>query len=177
MVPDVRIQCPWPVRRMWIPQIMRCDGSVAHSVWCHERKWKSQSRVLPFVTPRTVTTRLFCPWDFPGKNTGVGYYFLIQGIFPTQGSNSGLLHCRQILYQLSHYARVLCPPLTPRVYSDSFPLSRLSNHLLFRRIFNQGSVKSTLTAPWEMESYAASNIVSLDLIYSYIILHWFSLYC
>ena len=39
---------------------------------------------------------------FPGKNTGVGYHFLLQGIFPTQGSNPGLLHCRQTLYRLSH---------------------------------------------------------------------------
>ena len=38
----------------------------------------------------------------PGQNTGVGSPSLLQGIFPTQGSNPGLLHCRQILYQLSH---------------------------------------------------------------------------
>ena len=36
----------------------------------------------------------------PGKNTGVGSLFLLQGIFPTQESNPGLPHCRQILYQL-----------------------------------------------------------------------------
>ena len=42
-----------------------------------------------------------CPWDFPGKNTGVVYHSLLQGIFLTQGLNLGLLHCRQILYQLS----------------------------------------------------------------------------
>ena len=40
--------------------------------------------------------------DFPGRNTGVGCYALLQEIFPTQGSNSGLLHCRLILYHLSH---------------------------------------------------------------------------
>ena len=38
----------------------------------------------------------------PGKSTGVGSHSLLQGIFPTQGSNSGLQHCRQILYCLSH---------------------------------------------------------------------------
>ena len=42
------------------------------------------------------------PWDFPGKSTGVGRHFLLQGIFPTQGSNPGLPHCRQMLYRLSH---------------------------------------------------------------------------
>ena len=38
------------------------------------------------------------PWGFPGKNTGVGCEALLHGIFPNQGSNPGLLHCRQILY-------------------------------------------------------------------------------
>ena len=42
------------------------------------------------------------PWNSPGQNTGVGSFSLLQGIFPTQGSNPGLPHCRQILYQLSH---------------------------------------------------------------------------
>ena len=41
-------------------------------------------------------------WDSPGKNTGVGCHALLQGIFPTQGSNQGVLHCRRILYHLSH---------------------------------------------------------------------------
>ena len=50
-------------------------------------------------------TRFFCPWNFPGKNTGVGYHFLLQGIFPTQELNPGLLHCRQILYRLSYKGR------------------------------------------------------------------------
>ena len=47
-------------------------------------------------------TRLPCLWDFPAKNTGVGCHFLLRGIFPTQGSNLGLPHCRQTLYCLSH---------------------------------------------------------------------------
>ena len=48
-------------------------------------------------------TRLLCPWDSPGKNTGVGCHFLLQGMSPTQVSNPGLLHCRWILYHLSHH--------------------------------------------------------------------------
>ena len=44
------------------------------------------------------SARLLCPWDFPGKNIRLGYHFLLQGIFPTQGSNPCLLHCREILY-------------------------------------------------------------------------------
>ena len=44
---------------------------------------------------------LYSPWNSPGQNTGVGSQSLIQEIFPTQGSNPGLQHCRQSLYQLS----------------------------------------------------------------------------
>ena len=46
-------------------------------------------------------TRLLSPWNFPGKSTGVGCHFLLQGIFPTQGLNPGLPRCRQTLYRLS----------------------------------------------------------------------------
>ena len=46
--------------------------------------------------------RLLHPRDSPGKKTGVGCHFLVQGIFPTQGSNAGLLPRRQILSWLSH---------------------------------------------------------------------------
>ena len=45
---------------------------------------------------------LLGPWNSPGKNTGMGCYFLLQGIFPTQGLNPGLPHYRQILYHLRH---------------------------------------------------------------------------
>ena len=45
---------------------------------------------------------LYSPWNSPGQNTGVGSLSILQGIFPTQGSNPGLPQCRQILYQLSH---------------------------------------------------------------------------
>ena len=48
------------------------------------------------------SARLFRLWNSPGKNTGVGSHSLLQGIFPTQGSNPGLLHYRWILYCLSH---------------------------------------------------------------------------
>ena len=66
-------------------------------------KVKSLSRALFFVTPWIVAcTKLLCPWDFQGKSTGVGCHFLLQGTFPTQGSNTGLSHCRQTLHCLSH---------------------------------------------------------------------------
>ena len=64
-------------------------------------------------------TRLFCPWDSPGQNTGGGCHSLLQGIFPTQGLNPGLLHYHQILYCLSHQGSAVLQT-TPK-YSGMMP--------------------------------------------------------
>ena len=59
--------------------------------------------------------------DSPGKDTGVGCYALLQGIFPTQGLNPGLPHCRWILYYLSHQG-------SPRILKwVAYPFSRGSS--------------------------------------------------
>ena len=60
-------------------------------------RWKSENE-----SRSVVSDSLWPPWNSPGQNTGVGSLSLLQGIFPTQGSNTGLPHCRRILYQLSH---------------------------------------------------------------------------
>ena len=68
-------------------------------------KW-SRSVVSDSLRPPGLQpTRLLHPWDFPGKNTGVGCHFFLQGIFPTQGLNLDLPHCRQTLYCLSLAAK------------------------------------------------------------------------
>ena len=63
---------------------------------------------------RTLRPIDYSPWNSPGQNTGVGSLSLLQVIFPTQGSNPGLPHCRRILYQLSFkgspYSENLMPP-------------------------------------------------------------------
>ena len=79
-----------------------------HLILFSINKCVSRSVVPNSLRPHGLQpTRLLCPWDFPGKDTGVGCHFLLQGIFPTQGSNPGLLHCRQILYRLSY--KSVCP--------------------------------------------------------------------
>ena len=50
-------------------------------------------------------TRLLYPWNSLAKNTGVGFHFFLQGIFLTQWLNLDFLHCRQILYHLSHQGK------------------------------------------------------------------------
>ena len=77
-------------------EMVAVGGARSDMVKWKSEKWKSFSRVRLFATP------LYSPWDSPGQNTGVGSLSLLQEIFPTQGSNPGLLHCRQSLYHLSH---------------------------------------------------------------------------
>ena len=62
------------------------------------------------AAPQTVARRLLCPWDSLGKSIAVGSRFLLQGVFLTQGSTRGLLHCSQILYHLRHQE-------SPHIYS------------------------------------------------------------
>ena len=62
----------------------------------------SESESCSVMSESLRSQGLYSPWNSLGQNTGVGSLSLLQGIFPTQGSNPGLPHCRQILYQLSH---------------------------------------------------------------------------
>ena len=67
---------------------------------------KKKKRVSINSVKVTQSCPILCnpidPWNSLGQNTGVGSLSLFEGIFPIQGSNPGLPHCRQILYQLSH---------------------------------------------------------------------------
>ena len=57
---------------------------------------------LTLWSHRLKPAKLLCPWNVPGKNTGVGCHFVLQEIFPTQGSNAGLLHWQVDSLLLSH---------------------------------------------------------------------------
>ena len=57
------------------------------TVWCAQRS----VMFSPLRSHGLESTRLLCPWHFTGNNTGADCYFLLQGIFPTQGSNLCLL--------------------------------------------------------------------------------------
>ena len=77
----------------WIPSL---------STWnCHcQLVYESESRSV--MSDSLQPHGLYSSWNSSGQKTGVASPSLLQGIFPTQGSNSGLPHCRHILYQLSH---------------------------------------------------------------------------
>ena len=63
------------------------------------RQWVKSRSV---VSNSLQSCGLYSPWNVPGQNTGLGNCSLFQSVFPTQGSNPGLPHCRWILYQMSH---------------------------------------------------------------------------
>ena len=74
----------------------------------------------PTLCPQNIQpTRLLYPWNSLGKNTSMDSHSLQQGIFPTQGSNSGLLDFRQILYHLSHQGS---PPIDYGLIFNNFKL-------------------------------------------------------
>ena len=76
-----------------------CTPMFIAALFTIARIWSESHSV---VSVSLQTHGLHSPWNFPGQNTEVDSLSLLQGIFPTQGSNPGHLHCRQILYQLSH---------------------------------------------------------------------------
>ena len=81
-------------------------------------KW-SESR--PVVSNSLQPHGLYSPWNSQGQNTGVCSRFLLQGIFPIQGSNPSLPHFRQILYQLSHQRSPWTAQSLNNMYSLYFP--------------------------------------------------------
>ena len=76
------------------------EKKIQNNYWNGNRNMKSESRLV--MSKSLQPCGLYSPWNSPGQNTGVVSLFLLQGIFPTQGSNPGLPHCKRILYQLSH---------------------------------------------------------------------------
>ena len=138
-----------------------------------------------FVTPCTVALQALCPWNSPGKKTAVNSHFLLQDIFPTQGSNLGLMHCRQILYHMSHHRSLNkaiqfssvqfshsvvsyslwphesqhawppSPSPTPGVHSDSHPSSQWCHPAISSSVIRFSSCPQSLPAS---ESFPMSQL-------------------
>ena len=99
---------PPPPAKTQSPRNSHMDES---GTFCIISESESRSVVSNSLPPHG----LYSPWNSPGQNTGLGSRFPLQGIFPTQGLNPGLPHCRWIRYQLSHQGSprirewVVCP--------------------------------------------------------------------
>ena len=93
----------WPQFRMWLKRSTKLMWWA--SLWGQKRCKHCESRSI--VSNSSWPHGLYSPWNSPGQNTWVGCRSLLQGIFPTQGSNPGLPQCRWILYQLSHQVSLI----------------------------------------------------------------------
>ena len=97
----------WSPNSLWTGSWMRQRHSCKPGIFFYgngtmtqiDEKVKVSDSLLPHGR---YPTMLLCPWDFPGKNTRMGCHFLLQGIFPTQGSNPDVLHYRHIPYLLNY---------------------------------------------------------------------------
>ena len=94
---------------------------------------------------------LYSPWNSPDQNIGVGSLSLLQGIFPTQGLNSGLPHCRQILHQLSHKGQAAWPKKKKEIFfcltlcrqflKPIWNISLVSNYIIYQNKSNKKKIK------------------------------------
>ena len=106
-------------------------------------KWSESCSVMSnSLQPRG----LYSPWNSPGQNTGVGIVFpFSREIFPTQGSNPGLPHCRWILYQLNHKGnpRILVWVAHPFSGGSSWPRNWTGVSCIAGRFFTNWAIRET----------------------------------
>ena len=107
-----------------------------------ESESKSFSRVWLFATPWTIESM-----EVSSQNTGMGNLSLLQGTFPTQGSNPGLLNCRQILYQLGHKGnpRILEWVVYPFCSTSSWPRKQNGVSYIAGGFFTNWTVRKPCT--------------------------------
>ena len=109
---------PWALRPSLVPCSL--DTRISKNMFCDcigRSEWVKVAQSCSPLRPHGPHS----PWNSPGQNTGVGSLSLLQGIFPTQGSNPGLPHCWCILYCLSHQG-------SPRILEwIAYPFSRGSS--------------------------------------------------
>ena len=95
--------------------VLSCErrGNRGHVFLCGDKDCVCESERCSVVSDYLRPLGPRSPWNSPGQNTGVSSHSLLQGIFPTQGWNPGLPHCRRTLHQLSHIASsVPCSPVS-----------------------------------------------------------------
>jgi len=103
--------CMWACVHVWACVSMCACVCTYARVYEYVKVSENRSVVSNSLQPHG----LYSPWNSPGQNIGMGSLSLLQKIFPTQGSNPGLSHCRWILYQLSHQG-------SPHLVNENFHL-------------------------------------------------------
>ena len=132
----------WTFTHWPMPQIL----GTSVLPWLFYAHWKSESESHSVVSDSLRPHRLYSPWNSPGQNIGVGSLSLLQGIFPAQGLNPGLPHCRWILYQLSHRGspRILEWVSYPFSSGSSWPRNRTRVSCIAGRFFTNWAIREAL---------------------------------
>ena len=128
----------------------------ASNLW-RKWKWKLLS-CIHSLRPH----RLYSPWNSPGQNTGVGSLSLLQVTVPTQGSNTGLPHCRWILYQWSHQGspRILEWVVYPFSSRSSQPRNQTGVSCIAGRFFTNWTIREACLQP-----LATTNLLFLWILF------------
>ena len=127
---------------LWEPQIS--SQSLNNSELGH---WflpgESESECHSLVSNSLQPHGLYSPWNSSGQNIGSGSLSLLHRIFPTQGSNPGLPHCRWILYQLSHKGRAIILEWVTYHFSSesSQPRNQISVSCIADRFFTNWAIR------------------------------------
>ena len=124
------------------------------------------SHMQLFAISWTWATRLFLPWNFPGKNTGMGCHFLLQEILPTQGSNPRLLcllHCRWILYPLN--------PMGSRVHNNPGYWNTFSSPKANRGVMLWNIKPRALETKYKLLQWLTKALQDLKGCLSYLLIH------
>jgi len=131
-----------------------CSYIADMNIWMNYHHLKLESESLSVMSDSLQLHELYSPWNPPGKNTGVGSLSLFQGIFPTQGSNPGLLHCGRILYQLSHKgsSRILEWIAYPFSSGSSWPRNLTRISCIAGRFFTNWAIPDKYSQTWECQN-------------------------
>ena len=112
------------------------------------KQWSvSESESHTVVSNSLWPHGVYSPWNSPGQKTGVGNLSLLQGIFPTKGSNTGLPHCRWVLYQLNHKGspRILEWIVYPFSSRSSSPRNQTGISCIASGFFTNWAIRHTET--------------------------------
>ena len=119
---------------------MQIQATMRHHFKC------SESESCSVVFNSLQSNELYSPWDSLGQNTRVSSLSLLQGIFPIQGSNQGLPHCKWILYQLSHKGspKILQWVAYPFSSDSSWPRNQTGVSCILCRFFTNWAIREIL---------------------------------
>ena len=97
-----------------------CSNYCTIALISHASKSENKNEICSVVSDSLQPHGLYSPWTSPGHSTGMCNHYLLQGIFPTQGSNPGLPHCRQNLYQLNQQGSSNASKVTFKIVQAMF---------------------------------------------------------